>query len=168
MGWGGVGWGGRRPSLTATAAYVMPAAISAVRSARPALRLLLQALEEGLTCQQICDKYHAIHKVGAQARPRVPRRPRSAAVPSLCAKDTSMCIQLQRPGRCAFKQRASVPPAVPCPHLTGKCPLCFLQAIYDWFDIGFDKFGRTPSRAQTQIGQARCGAGQVVASRAGA
>ncbi|KAL4436391.1 hypothetical protein ABPG77_009953 [Micractinium sp. CCAP 211/92] len=47
-----------------------------------------KALEEGLTCQQICDKYHAIHK-----------------------------------------------------------------AIYDWFDIGFDKFGRTPSRAQTQIGQ---------------
>jgi methionyl-tRNA synthetase len=23
-----------------------------------------KALEEGLTCQQICDKYHAIHKVG--------------------------------------------------------------------------------------------------------
>jgi len=29
-----------------------------------------------------------------------------------------------------------------------------LQAIYEWFDIGFDKFGRTPTRAQTQIGQA--------------
>ncbi|KAI3430770.1 hypothetical protein D9Q98_009182 [Chlorella vulgaris] len=47
-----------------------------------------KALEEGLSCQQICDKYHAIHK-----------------------------------------------------------------SIYEWFDIGFDKFGRTPTRAQTEIGQ---------------
>jgi tRNA synthetases class I (M) len=43
-----------------------------------------KALEEGLTCQQICDKYHAIHK-----------------------------------------------------------------QIYDWFDIDFDKFGRTPTRCAT-------------------
>lgn len=47
----------------------------------------VQALEEGLTCQEICDKYNAIH-----------------------------------------------------------------ASIYEWFDIAFDKFGRTPSRAQTQIG----------------
>ncbi|KAG1675465.1 hypothetical protein FOA52_001764 [Chlamydomonas sp. UWO 241] len=47
-----------------------------------------KALEEGLTPQQICDKYHAIH-----------------------------------------------------------------ADIYQWFDIGFDKFGRTPSRAQTKICQ---------------
>lgn len=40
-----------------------------------------KALEEGLSCQQICDKYHAIHK-----------------------------------------------------------------QIYDWFQIDFDKFGRTPTR----------------------
>ena len=40
-----------------------------------------KALEEGATCQQICDRYHAIHK-----------------------------------------------------------------RIYDWFEIDFDKFGRTPSR----------------------
>ena len=40
-----------------------------------------KALEEGSTCQEICDKYHAIHK-----------------------------------------------------------------QIYDWFDIEFDKFGRTPTR----------------------
>lgn len=46
-----------------------------------------KALEEGLTCQEICDKYHAIHR-----------------------------------------------------------------GIYEWFDISFDKFGRTPSRAQTAIG----------------
>ena len=49
-----------------------------------------QALEEGLTCQHICDKYHEIHR-----------------------------------------------------------------ATYEWFDISFDKFGRTPTRAQTQIGQVR-------------
>lgn len=47
-----------------------------------------KALEEGLTCQQICDKYHAIH-----------------------------------------------------------------ADIYKWFDIAFDRFGRTPTRAQTQIAQ---------------
>lgn len=47
-----------------------------------------KALEEGLTCQEICDKYHAIHK-----------------------------------------------------------------EIYEWFGISFDKFGRTPTRAQTAIGQ---------------
>jgi hypothetical protein len=47
-----------------------------------------QALEEGLTCQQICDKYHAIHR-----------------------------------------------------------------DIYEWFDIGFDKFGRTPTWQQTDIAQ---------------
>lgn len=47
-----------------------------------------QALEEGLTEQQICDKYHAIHK-----------------------------------------------------------------SIYEWFDIDFDKFGRTPTRSQTEIAQ---------------
>ncbi|KAG2489494.1 hypothetical protein HYH03_011947 [Edaphochlamys debaryana] len=47
-----------------------------------------KALEEGLTCQQICDKYHAIH-----------------------------------------------------------------ADIYRWFDIGFDRFGRTPTRAQTSIAQ---------------
>ena len=47
-----------------------------------------QALEEGLTCQQICDKYHAIHK-----------------------------------------------------------------EIYEWFEISFDKFGRTPTWQQTEICQ---------------
>lgn len=47
-----------------------------------------KALEEGLTCAQICDKYHAIH-----------------------------------------------------------------ADIYRWFDIAFDKFGRTPTRAQTAICQ---------------
>ena len=37
----------------------------------------------------------------------------------------------------------------------GACPVpIYLQAIYEWFDIAFDKFGRTPTRAQTQIGQA--------------
>jgi methionyl-tRNA synthetase len=46
-----------------------------------------KALEENLSCQEICDKYHAIHK-----------------------------------------------------------------GIYEWFDISFDKFGRTPTRAQTAIG----------------
>lgn len=49
---------------------------------------MLQALEEGLTCQQICDKYNAIHR-----------------------------------------------------------------DIYQWFDIGFDKFGRTPTWQQTEIAQ---------------
>eukprot|EP00201_Polytomella_parva_P009407 CAMPEP_0175050128 /NCGR_PEP_ID=MMETSP0052_2-20121109/7098_1 /TAXON_ID=51329 ORGANISM="Polytomella parva, Strain SAG 63-3" /NCGR_SAMPLE_ID=MMETSP0052_2 /ASSEMBLY_ACC=CAM_ASM_000194 /LENGTH=595 /DNA_ID=CAMNT_0016314319 /DNA_START=12 /DNA_END=1799 /DNA_ORIENTATION=+ len=47
-----------------------------------------KALEEGLTCQEICDKYHAIHR-----------------------------------------------------------------EIYEWFDIAFDKFGRTPTSQQTQIAQ---------------
>lgn len=47
-----------------------------------------KAMEEGLTCQQICDKYHAIHR-----------------------------------------------------------------DIYQWFDIGFDRFGRTPTRWQTRICQ---------------
>lgn len=47
-----------------------------------------QALEEGLSCQEICDKYHAIHK-----------------------------------------------------------------GIYEWFGISFDKFGRTPTRQQTDICQ---------------
>ena len=51
-------------------------------------RLWSQALEEGLTCQQICDKYHVIH-----------------------------------------------------------------ADIYRWFDIEFDKFGRTPTRQQTEIAQ---------------
>lgn len=49
---------------------------------------LLQALEEGLTPQQICDKYNKIH-----------------------------------------------------------------ADIYEWFDIAFDKFGRTPTWQQTEIGQ---------------
>ena len=48
----------------------------------------LQALEEGLTPQQICDKYNKIH-----------------------------------------------------------------ADIYEWFDIAFDKFGRTPTWQQTEIGQ---------------
>ena len=48
----------------------------------------LQALEEGLTCQEICDKYNAIHR-----------------------------------------------------------------DIYAWFDIAFDKFGRTPTWQQTEIAQ---------------
>ena len=52
--------------------------------------LLLQALEEGLTPQQICDKYNKIH-----------------------------------------------------------------ADIYEWFDIKFDKFGRTPTWQQTEIGQVR-------------
>lgn len=47
-----------------------------------------KALEEGLSCQEICDNYHAVH-----------------------------------------------------------------AGIYKWFDIEFDKFGRTPTRAQTEIGQ---------------
>lgn len=47
-----------------------------------------QALEEGLTCQEICDKYHAVH-----------------------------------------------------------------AQIYEWFDIAFDKFGRTPTWQQTEIAQ---------------
>ena len=48
----------------------------------------MQALEEGLTPQQICDKYNKIH-----------------------------------------------------------------ADIYEWFDIRFDKFGRTPSWQQTEIAQ---------------
>ena len=48
----------------------------------------MQALEEGLSCQQICDKYNKIH-----------------------------------------------------------------ADIYEWFDIAFDKFGRTPTWQQTEIGQ---------------
>jgi methionyl-tRNA synthetase len=51
---------------------------------------MLQALKEGLSCQEICDKYNALHK-----------------------------------------------------------------EIYDWFDISFDKFGRTPTWQQTEIGQVR-------------
>lgn len=47
-----------------------------------------KAIEEGITCEQLCDKYNAIHK-----------------------------------------------------------------AIYEWFDIKFDKFGRTPTRYQTEIAQ---------------
>ena len=47
-----------------------------------------KALEERVSCQEVCDKYHGIHK-----------------------------------------------------------------GIYEWFDISFDKFGRTPTRYQTQIGQ---------------
>ena len=47
-----------------------------------------QAMEEGVSCQEICDKYHAIH-----------------------------------------------------------------ADIYRWFQISFDKFGRTPTRQQTQICQ---------------
>ena len=50
--------------------------------------LTWQALEEGLTCQEICDKYHAQHK-----------------------------------------------------------------AIYEWFQISFDHFGRTPTWQQTEIAQ---------------
>lgn len=50
----------------------------------------LQALEEGLTPQQICDKYNKIH-----------------------------------------------------------------ADIYEWFDIDFDIFGRTPTWQQTEIGQVR-------------
>ena len=50
----------------------------------------MQALEEGLTCQQICDKYHAEHR-----------------------------------------------------------------GIYEWFQISFDHFGRTPTWQQTEIAQAR-------------
>ena len=50
--------------------------------------VVLQALEEGLTPQQICDKYNKIH-----------------------------------------------------------------ADIYEWFDIEFDKFGRTPTWQQTEIGQ---------------
>ena len=50
----------------------------------------LQALEEGLTPQQICDKYNKIH-----------------------------------------------------------------GNIYEWFDIKFDKFGRTPTWQQTEISQVR-------------
>ena len=49
-----------------------------------------KALEEGLSCQEICDKYHALH-----------------------------------------------------------------ADVYKWFEISFDKFGRTPTRFQTQIAQAR-------------
>lgn len=49
---------------------------------------LHQALEEKLTCQEICDKYHAIH-----------------------------------------------------------------ADIYRWFNISFDKFGRTPTQQQTDISQ---------------
>ena len=49
---------------------------------------MLQALEEGLSCQEICDKYNAIHR-----------------------------------------------------------------DIYQWFDIGFDNFGRTPTWQQTEIAQ---------------
>ncbi|KAK9825825.1 hypothetical protein WJX81_000084 [Elliptochloris bilobata] len=48
-----------------------------------------KALEEGLTCQETCDKYHAVH-----------------------------------------------------------------AQIYEWFDIAFDKFGRTPTWQQTEIAQA--------------
>ena len=48
----------------------------------------MQALEEGLTCQEICDKYNAIHR-----------------------------------------------------------------ETYEWFDIAFDHFGRTPTWQQTQIAQ---------------
>lgn len=44
-----------------------------------------KALEEGLTCQEICDKYHVLHK-----------------------------------------------------------------QIYEWFDISFDKFGRTTTPKQTE------------------
>ena len=47
-----------------------------------------KAIEEGMTCQELCDKYNAIHK-----------------------------------------------------------------AIYAWFDIEFDNFGRTPTRYQTEIAQ---------------
>jgi len=47
-----------------------------------------KAIEEGLSCQELCDKYNAIH-----------------------------------------------------------------QEIYEWFDIKFDKFGRTPTRFQTEIAQ---------------
>ena len=57
----------------------------------------LQALEEGLTCQEVCDKYHAIHK-----------------------------------------------------------------SVYEWFQISFDKFGRTPTWQQTEICQViRCSSSQV-------
>ena len=55
------------------------------------LLLTVQALEEGLTPQQICDKYSKIH-----------------------------------------------------------------ADIYGWFDIAFDKFGRTPTWQQTEIGQVSC------------
>eukprot|EP00879_Flechtneria_rotunda_P018008 GHRR01018873.1.p1 GENE.GHRR01018873.1~~GHRR01018873.1.p1 ORF type:complete len:777 (+),score=235.36 GHRR01018873.1:305-2635(+) len=48
-----------------------------------------KALEEGLSCAEICDKYHAVH-----------------------------------------------------------------SAVYEWFECSFDKFGRTPTRAQTEICQA--------------
>lgn len=54
------------------------------------LCLGVQALEEGLTPQQICDKYNKIH-----------------------------------------------------------------ADIYEWFDINFDIFGRTPTWQQTEIGQVR-------------
>jgi methionyl-tRNA synthetase len=52
------------------------------------LPAVMQALEEKLTCQEICDKYHAIH-----------------------------------------------------------------ADIYRWFNISFDKFGRTPTQQQTDISQ---------------
>ena len=47
---------------------------------------------------------------------------------------------------------SSLPPSLP-PHPPPPPPP--LQSIYEWFDIGFDKFGRTPTRAQTEIGQVR-------------
>ena len=55
---------------------------------KPSLSSPSQALEEGVTPQQICDKYHKIH-----------------------------------------------------------------AEIYQWFDIGFDNFGRTPTWQQTEIAQ---------------
>lgn len=54
-----------------------------------------KALEEGATCQEICDKYHAIHK-----------------------------------------------------------------QIYDWFQIDFDKFGRTPTRCARRGSPAYTGVGR--------
>ena len=60
-----------------------------------------KALEEGLPCAALCDKYHAVH-----------------------------------------------------------------ASIDEWFGIAFDKFGRTPTRAQTEICQVGGGGGVVLCVRA--
>ena len=172
-----------------------------------------KALEEGLTCQQICDKYHAIHKVcgcvvvGGCSGGWGPSPACAPAVPGPLACRPSARLSLLPPSvHCSLEATdppfpaclpsllallhppcpaapAGLPPASLCSHLVSAfsasthptvlscwpCPARnTLQAIYEWFDIGFDKFGRTPTRAQTEIGQASqlsCAALCCVASR---
>jgi methionyl-tRNA synthetase len=96
-----------------------------------------QALEEGLTCAQICDKYHAVHKgvyewfgisFGEQAHMQAGQR---------CRGDWGWLPTTLASWGCG--RRLLLPRNT--------------HSNNSWVFPGADKFGRTPTRAQTQICQ---------------